>query len=329
MILKSGSFVLNSKSLEVTLDLKYRRSLESDGNDVMGQGKIEDFIQHLGFAHGSDVSSELEVFTSTFRKLASIREVYQQLFGVGYNAFCGLVEFAVAGQEAEIDKMLNVSHEELRRCDDWLKEVRLEYTYSLLYQIDELHYIHQILAEARSIDGLHESRGSAYVVRIAEAMSRINPESSQHPECLELVAGYINATTSADISWLEDGKSCIHLVVAALVVPAHTNIALVLVSRLVDMFGKLCQKFELKCFQAVEPGLHKRIVIHKISCCDDMVFAAPLKLLHRIYKVSMVQLAWILMHSFMLTVSFFLTLRIELQHLLRFLMELASNRPMR
>jgi hypothetical protein len=210
MILKSGSFVLKSESLEVTLSLQYLRSTESEGNvETMTQDKLVDFVQHLGFAnHASDSSLDSEVFIRMYSDLVKVRDTYQQLIGVGYRAFFEPVNLSVSSPNSpiKIEEMLNSSHREFEGCESWLKQLRSKYKYSLLFHIDELHYIYQSLREARSVGEGIDARNSD-IAKIVESMSRLSPEVAQHPHCPEIVIRYIRNTLPEmeEMSWLEDG----------------------------------------------------------------------------------------------------------------------------
>ena len=93
------------------------------------------------------------------------------------------------------------------------------------------------------------------------AVSRISPSVSQNSECLSLLLEYINEEAPSDISWLED------------------------VSNLVNICGVYSEELQLQSFKAIEPSCHKKLMIHKIHCSEDMVYSAPLHVLQHIYKV--------------------------------------------
>lgn len=103
------------------------------------------------------------------------------------------------------------------------------------------------------------------------------------------------------------------------------------VSRLIDICGRFSESLDVGCLQSAEPEQHKRIVVHKIHCCDDMKFIAPLRLLHHIYQV---RLDWLRVHVIYRTILIMsfppcISIRIELQPLLRSLMGRVSNQQMR
>lgn len=210
MISKSGSFVLKSESLEVTLALKYSRSSGSEGNiETMTHDKMEDFVQHLGFAnHGSDCSLDSERFIRMYSNLLKVRDTYQLLIGIGYILFFEQVEFSVSSPDSsfKIDEMLNSSQREFECCESWLKQLRSKYKYSLLFHINELHYIYQCLRGARSASEGNDAK-KVEIAKIIEAVSRLSSEIARHPHCLDIVAGYIDTSLLGieTISWLEDG----------------------------------------------------------------------------------------------------------------------------
>ena len=210
MIMKTGIFVIKSKSsdvdafAEVTLSLQYSRSTQLDDNiETMSEENVKDFVQHIGF---NDSTVDSEVFIGMYRQLSQIRDIQHSLIAVGYSSIHEkTIEYAIASPNspAEIDKMLNASHEEREQCNQWLKEVRSEYKYSLLFHMDELLCIYKYLSKAREAP----KRASTYLAKILEAVSRLSPEVTERPECLELMIGYVLGSSSNDgLSWFEDGK---------------------------------------------------------------------------------------------------------------------------
>jgi hypothetical protein len=269
MIMKSGSFVLNSTSqdssevLKRTLVIQYSRTSQSGENvETMSQENIDNFVQRLGFVvqDGND-SMGYVAFTEMYMQLTLIRNIQQGMMNVGFAYSDACLEYAINNPEspAQIEAVLNESNKEQNQCVDWLNRVRLKYKYSLLFHMDELLCIHHCIANIREGDSVSED--SENVRMIVEAVSRLSPCVSQHPGCLALIVEYLNDNPPKEISWLEEA------------------------SYLVEKCGKFSAGLNLPCFNAVEPTCHKKTVIHKINCCNAMSLAAPLRLLQRIYKV--------------------------------------------
>lgn len=278
IIQKYGRFIMDSETSEDsavpkrTLVLQYSRSQTDNKQDTMTENDIKEFVQYLGFVnHDSDKSTGSAAFSNTYRQLSQVREIQQAMVDVGFSCadgdnFCtSKMEYAIHNPEspAEVDEWLDESRQKLKQCNDWLKEVRSKYRYSLLFWMGELQYIFQCMSKLRSMDIgrdiIIDMPECEPVEKILEAISRLSPHVSQ--QCSDVILTYVNASPSEEISWLED------------------------VSNLVNICGQFSERLNLPCFQAVEPACHKKIMIHKMNCSEDMVFAAPLRLLQHIYKV--------------------------------------------
>ena len=273
MIQVSGSFIITSEySTESTLPkrslvLRYSRSQSSeDGTVSMAQDEIKDFVQYLGFMknHNDDSSTNhTSNFVDLYRQLSEMIKIQQQVVNVGYsdvlctaNMECPIYE---SGTQHEVEERLKESQKLFAHCHRWLKEVRSKYRYSLLFWLDELRYIYQCMSKLRIKNGgmdVLELKAD-----MMNAVSRLSPSLSHNLECLSLMVEYINEEAPPDISWLED------------------------VSRLVNICGVSSEELQLQSFKAIEPSCHKKLMIHKIHCSEDMVYSAPLHVLQHIYKV--------------------------------------------
>ncbi|KAL7555253.1 hypothetical protein ACHAWF_018911 [Thalassiosira exigua] len=280
LVQSSGSFIIRSESLESqssehpmtkrVIALQYSRSQTSNSEvESMAEDEIQEFVQHLGFVnHATGESTDAAVrFTDSFNELLKIKESQQAMLNVGFkDDFSALtVEYDPHQHDnAALVDLLEESEQRLKACTDWLKEVRSRYRYSLLFWMDELRRIFGYMVELRSMSiGLHEQLEGANtkpVRMILELLSRLSPDVSRNEECSRLLLEYIVDQPSSTISWLED------------------------VSNLVHECGLLSERLHISCFQAVDRACHKKLVIHKINCCDDLVFCAPLHLLTHIYK---------------------------------------------
>ena len=219
-IMKSGIFVIKSEApdrdalAEVTFSLQYSRSTQpNDNKETMPEKNIKDFVQHLGFINRDLKSTgDSDVFIRMYTQLSQIRDIQHSLITVGYKPVNeNTMEYAIASPDspAEIDGMLNALHKKQEQCNKWLKEVRSKHKYSLLFHMDELLCIYKYLSKSRKAANKEcELRGSGYLDKILEAISRLSLEVSKRPKCLELIVEYVLNSSSDRMSWYEDGKNC-------------------------------------------------------------------------------------------------------------------------
>ncbi len=255
LIKSSGRIVISSEdSVDEAATPKRALSLcfsRSDASEViMDESEVRELIQHLGFTtHESDESRlNVEKFVRVYEQCCQVMASQQMMADVDFG-----------GDEAtkRLEFFLNEDSEDLALC--WLEEAdkMIEECNSWLDEIRSKNR-HSLLFwkdELRfiflcmcDIRSKGGDEGSVEWKRLMSILSQV----PLHPDCSNLIKDFASAPSRG--SWLED----------------------------VSNFVSECGNQD----RVISTLGGSNVIIHRVDCLDNSIFAAQLNLMHHIYKVS-------------------------------------------
>lgn len=259
-IQSSGRIVISSEdSTDEATPPKREMSLHysrADGSNViMNESEVRELVQYLRFTtHECDESRmSAERFVRVYEQCGNVMASQQEMadFGFGVNYATKRLELMLGEKSEDLAlEWLSESDKKIDECKGWLKQVRSNNRYSLLFWMKELRFIFQCVCGLRSGGGDESSVEWQMLVNILSQMP-LDPNFSN-------LIGQFAEEASSGRSWLER----------------------------VSIFVSECGD------QGHPTSSHgsKSVIIHKMDCLDNTVFAAQLQLMQYIYKVRMMMM---------------------------------------
>jgi hypothetical protein len=256
LIQTSGRIIVSSEESMVeettpkrAISLHFCRN---DGSDVtMQESEVQELVQYLGFAtHESDESRlNVESFVRVYDQCVRVKASQQAIADVGYGGDDAMkrLEFVLGEHSEELAvEWLGEVDKMLNHCKDWLGELRSSNRYSLLFWMNELRFVFKCMRAVRHSGCSFEQR------MLVSVLSQL----PLNPNCSHLIAKYAEEA-SFERSWLEE----------------------------VSVFITKCGDQSDHLDRTPTYG-SKSIIIHKVDCLNETLFAAQLHLMQQIYKVN-------------------------------------------
>ena len=259
-IQSTGRIIISSKdSTDDATPPKREMSLHysrADGSNViMNESEVRELVQYLRFTtHECDESRiSAERFVRVYEQCGNVMASQQEMadFGFGVNYATKRLELMLGDNSEDLAlEWRNKSDKKIDECKGWLNQVRSSNRHSLLFWMKELMFIFQCMCGLRSGDGDESSVEWQMLVNILSQMP-LDPNLSN-------LIGQFADEASSGRSWLER----------------------------VSIFVSECGD------QGHPTSSHgsKSIIIHKMDCLDNTVFAAQLQIMQYIYKVRMMMM---------------------------------------
>lgn len=227
----------------------------------MNRDEIETFVQHLGFmSHEDEASSKsASKFTDVYRRLAETVDNQQALLDVGF-------PLEVTALECPFDDVTLACHwlveseRQAALCNNWLDGVRSKYCFSLLFWMDELLCLGDIVTLFHHTP-IHTQDFEDLTRKWMSMLTRVESSLAANQRCLEIISTVTEtfSSSSCKTSWLEESSSLLHM---------------------------CCVGAHLPWFQTTTKGQKKMLVLHKVQCDENSRMVAPLNILGHIFRVS-------------------------------------------
>ena len=258
LILSSGRIVISSEGVDSVdeattpkraLSLYFSRTDASEV--IMDESEVRELVQHLGFTtHESDESRiNVEKFVRVYEQCGQVMASQQMMADVGFGGDKATKRLEYTLNEDSEDlaqRWVDETDNMIEECKNWLGQIRSKNRHSLLFWKDELRLMFVCMC------GIRIKSGDGGSVEWQLLMSILS-QMPLKPDCSNLIEGFVSQASFGE-SWLED----------------------------VSIFVSECGNQD----HLTSSLGGSNVVIHKVDCLNNTVFAAQLQLMHHIYKVS-------------------------------------------